>query len=108
VINQPLSEQYRLAALAWIDADSAASILEETKSIIFSEMVGKILEESPKLSVNRAENIVKSSADYKDFVNKMVLARTHADKLKVEVEYIRMKASEQMSAEATARKEMSL
>jgi len=34
--NLPLSEQYRLIAKKWVDADAAASILEETKSAYLS------------------------------------------------------------------------
>lgn len=30
--NMPISEQFRVAAKAWVDLDSAASLLEETKS----------------------------------------------------------------------------
>jgi hypothetical protein len=30
--NLPLSEQFRIVAKKWVDADSAASILEESKS----------------------------------------------------------------------------
>ena len=108
ISNEPLSEQYRLAALEWVDADGAASLLEETKSAMFSEMVGKILDGNPKLAVNRAENLVKSGDDYKAFIGKMVLARTNANRLKVQMEYLRMRFMEQNSKEASARAEMRL
>jgi len=108
MINQPLSEQYRLAALEWVAADEAASLLEETKSATFSEMVGKILDENPKIAVNRAETLVKSSDEYKEFVSKMVLMRTKANRLKVQMEFLRMRFMEQNSREASARAEMRL
>ena len=108
MINTPLSEQYRLAALEWIDADAAASMLEETKTATFSKMVGQILDDNPSIAVNRAEHIIKSGQEYEEFINKMVLARAHASRLKVQVEYLRMRFSEQQSADATARAEMRL
>lgn len=108
ISNEPLSEQYRLAALEWVDADGAASLLEETKSATFSQMVGKILDENPKIAVNRAETLVKSSDEYKEFVSKMVLMRTKANRLKVQMEFLRMRFMEQNSREASARAEMRL
>jgi hypothetical protein len=108
MINTPLSEQYRLAALEWIDADATASMLEETKTATFSKMVGQILDDNPSIAVNRAEHIIKSGQEYEEFINKMVLARAHASRLKVQVEYLRMRFSEQQSADATARAEMRL
>lgn len=103
--NEPLSEQFRVVAKEWVEADEAASILEETKSIVFSEMVGKIISDDLKIAVNRAELLAKSSDDYKEFVTSMVKARSRANLLKVKLEYLRMRFSEAQSAEATARAE---
>lgn len=106
--NRPISEQYREAANAWVDADAAASLLEETKSAIFAEMTSKLISENIKLAVNRAEVLVKSSKDWKDHVTKMVQARRDANRHKVQMAYLQMKFSEQQSQEATHRAEMKL
>ena len=37
--NLPLSEQYRIVAKSWVDADAAANLLEETKSAVLSRMM---------------------------------------------------------------------
>ena len=55
--NQPISEQYRLAALEWVDLDAAARLLEDTKSIVLSEMM-KALGDVP---ATHAERDVKAS-----------------------------------------------
>jgi len=58
--------------------------------------------------VSRAELQVKASPEWSDFVEKMVNARTHSNLLKVKLEWIRMKFSEEQSEAATRRAEMKL
>jgi len=106
--NLPLSEQFRLTAKAWVEADKAASLLEETKSANISQMMIKVLEENPALAVNKIEMVVKSSPEYKDFITQMVDLRSKANLLKVKLEFIRMRFSEKQSQEATARAESRL
>lgn len=102
--NLPLSEQYRLVAKKWVDADAAANILEETKSAVLSRMMVS----QGDIPVSRAEMQVKSSQEWEDFLTNMVEARKTAALLKVQLEYIRMQFSEWQSAEATRRAEMKL
>lgn len=105
----PISEAYRLRAREWVQADKAASLLEESKSIAFSQMVNRTISSAVgKMPHNRAEAIVKASNEYKEYIEKMVMLRSEANLLKVEVEYIRMKFSENQSAEANARSERRL
>ena len=100
----PLSEQFRLIAKKWIDADSAASILEETKSAFLAQKMA----EQGDVPVSRAEMSVKASREWVDYVTSMVEARKKASLLKAQLEYIRMRFSEQQSFEATKRAEMKL
>lgn len=102
--NLPLSEQFRLIAKKWIDADSAASILEETKSAFLAQKMA----EQGDVPVSRAEMAVKASGEWVDYVTSMVEARKKASLLKAQLEYIRMRFSEQQSFEATKRAEMKL
>lgn len=102
--NAPLSEQFRLIAKKWIDADSAASILEETKSAFLAQKMA----EQGDVPVSRAEMNVKASAEWTEYVTNMVEARKKASLLKAQLEYIRMQFSEQQSFEATKRAEMKL
>ena len=98
------SEQYRLAAKHWVELDSAANMLEETKSAVLSQMMLACGD----MPVSRAEMKVKASAEWTDFISKMVKGREEANLAKVKLEYIRMKFSENQSAEATARAEMKI
>jgi hypothetical protein len=52
--------------------------------------------------------MVKASPQWKEYLSKMVEARRKANVSKVNLEYIRMRFSEQQSAEATARSERRL
>jgi hypothetical protein len=100
----PLSEQYRVTAKSWVDADAAASLLEETKSAVLA----RLMLSQGDMPVSRAEMNVKASDEWREFLTKMVEAREKAALLKVKLEYIRMKFHEWQSMEATKRAEMRL
>src|SRR5262245_37062521 len=102
--NIELSEQFRLAAKDWVAKDAAASLLEETKTAVLSQMMTRLGD----IPVSHAERSVKSSDEWSDFVGKMVKAREAANLAKVRCEYLRMKFSEWNSFEATKRAEMKL
>lgn len=102
--TNPISEQFRIIAKRWVDADAAANMLEETKSAVLSRMMADLGD----MPVSKAEMTVKASDDWKAYVTEMVEARKKAALLKVQLEYIRMQFSEWQSAEATRRAEMNL
>lgn len=102
--NEQLSEQFRLAAKEWVEADSAANLLEETKSAVLSQRM-VALGDKP---VSRAEMEVKASEEWHEFVESMVKARKQANFLKVKLEWLRMRFQEWSSAEATKRAEMKI
>lgn len=104
--NRPISERYHEAAVQWCDEEAAATILSETKSAIFSEMISNLISSNLNIALNRAEVIVKSSPDWRSYVTRMVDQRKKANLAKVEMEFLRMRFSEQQSAEATHRAEM--
>lgn len=102
--ERPLSEQFRLVAKKWVDADAAASLLEETKSAVLARMMSA----QGDMPVNRAELNVKSSEEWMEFITNMVKAREKAALLKVQLEYIRMRFNEWQSHAANRRAEMKL
>ena len=102
--NLPLSEQFRIVAKKWVDADSAANILEESKSAFLSRSMADLGD----MPVSKAEMNVKASKHWSDYINQMVEARKQASLLKVQLEYIRMQFSEWQSHAATRRAEMKL
>jgi gamma-glutamyltranspeptidase len=102
--NLPLSEQFRIVAKKWNDADAAASILEETKTAVFAQRQLALGD----MAVNRAEMLVKASPEWAEHIEKIVNARTEANRLKLQVEYIKMRHREWISADANMRAEMKL
>lgn len=102
--NLPLSEQFRIIAKKWVDADAAASMLEESKSSFLAQLMAA----QGDMPVSRAEMNVKASQDWQDYIKNMVEAREKASLLKVHLEYIRMRFNEWQSHEATKRAEMKL
>lgn len=102
--NEPLSEQYRLAALEWVRLDAAATILEESKSAILSQEMKKLGD----IPASHAERDVKASEEWREYIEQMVVARRMAGEAKVEAEFIRMRYWEHNNADANRRKEMGL
>lgn len=102
--NLPISEQYRIVAKQWVDAEAAASLLEDTKSAVLSQRMSALGD----MPVSKAEMNVKASAEWSEFIEKMVEARKLANRLKVQLEYLRMRSGEWQSSEATKRAEMKL
>lgn len=103
-VNLPWSEQYRIVAKQWVDADAAASVLEELKSATLSQMMLA----QGDMPVSRAEMKVKASEEWTKYIQNMVMERGAANKLKVQLEYLRMKFQEWSSENATKRAEMRL
>lgn len=102
--DKPISEEYRIVAKKWVDADAAANLREETKSAFYSQL----MQEFKDIPVNRAEIAVKASPQWQEYVADMVQARKDANLLKVQLEYIKMKFYEWQSYNATKRAEMKL
>lgn len=102
--NTPWSEQFRVVAKQWVELDEAASLLEETKSAVLSQRMNALGD----MPVSHAERTVKASAEWNDFIEKMVRARTQANLKKVQMEYLRMKFQEWSSENANKRAEMRL
>lgn len=100
--NQPYSEQWRLKALEAVDADDAARMLEESKTAVLSERI-KGLGDMPYA---HAERDVKASQWWRAWVKSMVNARTTANRLKIEAEFLKMKYFEGQSMNADKRTEM--
>lgn len=102
--NLDWSEQYRIVAKQWVDADAAADILEELKSATLAQLMTELGD----MPVSRAEMQVKADVEWQDYIRSMVEARQKANKLKVQLEYLRMKFSEWQSENANKRAEMRL
>ena len=102
--NQPISEEYRIVAKSWVDAEAAASMLENTKSAVLAQKMAALGD----MPVSKAEMKVKASDYWIDFIHKMVEARKKANLLKVRLEYVRMRSGEWQSFEASKRAEMRL
>jgi len=104
VTNLPWSEQYRIVAKQWVDAEAAASLLEDTKSAVLAEKMLALGD----MPVSRAEMTVKASEEWRGELLSISTQRQAANRLKVQMEYIRMKFMEWQSENATKRVEMRL
>lgn len=106
--ERPISEEYRIVAKAWVDADAGARMREEMKTPTLEKLKSEAIAANPKLADNAAEREVKAGADWFEYIREMVNARTAANRLKAQMVYIDMKFKERQSFNATARAEMQM
>lgn len=101
--KRPQSEIYREAANRWADLDSAARLLEDTKSAVFSQRVAECLRDFPHYSLSKAEQTIKGSDFWLEYLDKTVRARTQANKAKIEVDVVKMRYWEETQDRADER-----
>lgn len=89
--ERPIVEQFRIVALQYVDADAAASLMEELKTTTLEKMKTKTIQALGDMADNKAERLVKSGDEWTEYIEKMVAARSRADKLKLQLEYLRMR-----------------
>jgi hypothetical protein len=100
----PHSEKFRNIAKRWVAAESAANMLEETKTSILA----KRKDDLGDMPVSRSEMTIKAYDEWHEYIWSMVDARTKASLLKVQKEFILMQFHEWQSYEASRRAEMKL
>lgn len=100
-MSKPISQQWYEAAAAWTDLESAASILEDTRSAVFSQWCY----EQRDMPVSKAEMLVRASGRWETHVKSIVAARTAANKAKIKMEYFKLRFHENQSTEANHRLE---
>lgn len=98
-MNQSIAELYLQAADKWCDLENAANLLEDTKSAIFSQMV---LRQNAS-SVAKAELLVRGSAEWLEHVERIVAARTAANRADIQRQYWKMRGWEESSKAADNR-----
>ena len=102
--ERPWSEQYRIIGKKWVEADGAARLLEDLKTTTLAQKIAELGD----IPYNKAERTVKASKTWREFIEKMVEARTEANLLKVQMEYIRMNFEMERARNYAARTEAHL
>ena len=97
-----VAEKIRLAGDDWADKDYAASLLEETKKVLYS----KLFLESTEKTVAEREAWANSHPDLKQHIEQMTLARREANKARVKYKSAEEWVGLVRTLEATKRQEM--
>ena len=106
-MSHPLSEQFRIVAKQYVEADGAARLMEECKTATLEKRKADLLfEKDEKVADNALEREVKSSPEWREYLEEMCGLRTKANKYKLQLEYIRMKSMERAMANKYAAEEM--
>lgn len=106
--ERPLSEEFRIVAKQYADADAAASLMEELKGPTLAKMISDLVAEMPGTSEARAERMAKASSDWLEYLKTMCASRATATKLRLQLEWVRMRHREWVGADANKRHEAKL
>lgn len=107
--ERPISEQFRTAALRWADCNNAANLKERSRSAVLARRKAHLIEKSGgKMSAAKAEMLVKAGQYWQEYNDDLCAKRYEADKAKVEMEFLRMRHSEWIGADANNRHEYRL
>jgi hypothetical protein len=88
--EQPLAERFRITAVQYCDADAAASLMEELKSVTLSKMKADIIERDGAMADNKCELLAKCDPQWTTYIKDMCGHRARATKLKLKLEYLRI------------------
>jgi hypothetical protein len=102
--NMSWSDKYRVVAEDWCDKESAAQLLEDMKSAVMAQRQTELGD----IPVNRAEQSVKASKFWEEYVHSCVKARKEANLAKVKVEEVRIGFSEWNARDANERAEFKM
>jgi hypothetical protein len=97
--NEPISLQYGRLGEAWADAEAAARAMEEAKTSVLAQRMMSLGD----MPVSKAEMQVKASKEWQEYIRSLGAARTKANKLKIQLEVLRMRHSEWINQTATER-----
>lgn len=106
--EQSLSERFRLAAKEWVQAEKVASFMEENKTSALAKKKTELMRQQGEMSEAKAERLVKSSADWEEYLQAMVNLRAEANHWRMELKTLEMEDSERIDKNANARHEARL
>lgn len=103
-----LREEWRLAALAAVEAKDKADRAKEGKSIFLDELIGTLLEQNPQMKKADAERLANTSDAYKRYLGKMHELRRLAAVAEIDAENTNRLYWDNNNREADARAEMKM
>lgn len=108
--ERPLSERFRLAGLAWAEAEAKADLVEKMRDPTLEAMKNEKYQQltdagEKKIPEATLERIVKGSPEWGEYIAGMCHARELANKAWVERRAIELQMSEMIDGNANARTE---
>lgn len=103
--ERPISEEYRLAAKDWVEAQKAARLYEEMKTATLAQMKTNLMKEMGDMADAKADRLARSSKDWSDYIHAMVEAEAAANFAKVKMKWVELRYGEWQSSDANARRE---
>ena len=110
--EQNISEMFKLSVdievygKDWADKLHAASLLDETKTVVRLEIANRIRRENPGMSRRDSEDMAIMSADYRSHLMAMIDAKRAANIARIMLEKAKTQFEAMRTAEVSRRVEM--
>jgi hypothetical protein len=106
--RQHLSEQVRIAERTWADCEDRAARFEEGRSIVMAEMKLTLVDKKLAKSMAAADDMVRTSDEWKSYVKKMHESRHAANLARADWRALDRDYWASVSNEASERMQMRL
>jgi len=103
-----LREEWRLASLAWSEAEDDACRLEEKRKMFLDEAALQLYDSGKGMPMNRAEKEARASLNFAKLCERMHDARRKANDLRIAMQNADRVYWEQVNQDANTRAEMRL
>lgn len=103
--ERPLSEEFRIAARAWVTAQKAYKLLDESKTGTLARMKHDVIHQQGEMPDAKAERLVKASDEWFAYINSLVDAEAEANLAKMRMRWVEIRFQEWISNDANARRE---
>lgn len=102
----PLVERFRIVANQYSDAEAAAEFMDEMKTTTLEEKKSVLMKKYGDMPENKAERLVKAGGEWREYITEMCRHKARARKLKLHLEYLRMRERKEDRENWNARTEM--
>jgi hypothetical protein len=106
--ERSIAEQFRIVAHQYCDADAAANLMKDLKETTLEQIKTDIITRDGHMADNKAERLARTSQDWIDYITNMNTHRTKANKLRLQLDYLRMLDRKEDREAWMARSEMKI
>lgn len=89
--ERSIAEEFRIVANQYVEAMAVLDTYEELKTTRLEQFKSDLIKELGDMADNKAERLVKSGTKWEEYLNGLLASKKAAHKLRLQLEWIRIK-----------------